>query len=413
MAEATLEASLATERAVAVRTLLRHPFLHRGADAEGFRLVVRHRGWLEAWFETTCGWPLAVDVTGGFARLRKRASTLGDRRPLLRTRGSGGPFDRRRYQLLCLVAAELVRHPVTTVGLLAAAVSAEAALDTTRHAERAAFVDAVCALMAWGALAASAGDVEGFVDDAGLNALLTADTARLHHLLASARAPSALAGDITPEGAIEALAAEPRYAAAVEAGAEADDEQRLRWLRHTLARRLLDDPALHLEDLSPAEADYLANPAGRRWLRERAAEAGFELEERVEGIVAVDPDAIATDRLFPAPQGNAHQLALILVDHLLSPNPGDGARRPCTRSPGELRAAVDAVLDRFAGWARAHRAEGGPDRLLAEAAEVLVDLDLARWEPDGSLTGRPALARYRAAAPVHRHADLALFEEAP
>ena len=53
---------------------------------------------------------------------------------------------------------------------------------------------------------------------------------------------------------------------------------------------------MHLDELSAAEREYLANPAGRRWLRDRVAEAGFELEERAEGLLAVDPDGLATDR---------------------------------------------------------------------------------------------------------------------
>lgn len=411
MPETTLEASLAAERSTAIRTLLRHPLLDVGADPDGLRLVVRHRAWLERWFDDTCGWTVTVDVGSGFARLRKRAATVDERRPLLRTRGAAGPFDRRRYQLLCLAAAELVRHPNTTIGLLAAAVTAEAGLDTSRHGERAAFVDALRALLAWGALHASDGDVDAFVDDERQNALLTADTARLHNLLVSVTSPSSLPAGVDIDDAIDALLAEPRYGAATAAPDEAVDEQRLRWLRHALARRLLDDPAVYVEDLSPAEADYLANPAGRRWLRDRAADAGFELEERGEGLVAVDPDALATDRLFPAPHGNAHQLALLLVDRLLETDPA-GARRPCTRTRAELRAAVDGVLDRFGSWARSHRIDGGPDRLLDEAAAVLVDLDLARWEADGSLTARPALARYRATEPVHR-SDPDLFGAQP
>ncbi|MEX1271935.1 MAG: DUF2398 family protein, partial [Acidimicrobiia bacterium] len=165
MPELTLDASLDTERSTAVRSLLRHPLLDSGTNPDAFRLVARHRVWLEEWFETTCGWPLTVDVAGGFARLHKRAGRVDGRRPLLRTRGSADPFDRRRYQLLCLAVAELVRHPATTVGLLASAITPEAGLDTSRHGERAAFVDSLRALIAWGALRSSAGDVDAFIND--------------------------------------------------------------------------------------------------------------------------------------------------------------------------------------------------------------------------------------------------------
>lgn len=410
MAEATLDRDLAHERATAIRTLLRHPLLDSAGDVESFRNVVRHRLWLEQWFETSCGWPLNVDVSSGFARLVKRVERPDARRPLARTRGAGAPFDRRRYQLLCLVAAELVRHPATTVGLLAGAVAAEAGFDSSRHGERVAFVDALRALVDWGALQPSAGDVDSFVDDARSNALLVADTARLHRLLSSATSPSTLAEDMQVEAAIAALAAEPRYGAAAQAD-DASDEQRLRWLRHSLARKLLDDPAVHLDDLSTAEVDYAANPAGRRWLRDRLAEAGLELEERAEGFVAVDPDGMATDRLFPAPHGNVHQLALLLVDHFLDDQPGK-ARKPVARARAEVEAAVDAILERFPGWARSHRNDGGSARLADEAIELLAELALVRVEPDRSVTGRPALARYRAGEPIRR-TENTLFEEHP
>jgi len=279
VAETVLAGHLADERSRAVRLLLGRPWLHADSDPDGFRLVVRHHGWLAEWFETACGWRLDVDAAAGFARLAKRCAQRGDTRPLRRTRGSGQPFDRRRYQILCLVCAELVRHPVTTVGLLAGAITTAAGLDTSRHAERVAVVDALQALIAWGALRATAGDVDAFMDSDSGNAILAADTARLHRLLISAAAPSTLPDGLDAEHATEALSAEPRYGDAAHDAGGADDEQRLRWVRHTLARRLLDDPVTHIADLTAAEVDYLANPAGRRWLRERVAEAGFELEE--------------------------------------------------------------------------------------------------------------------------------------
>jgi len=405
--EPTLDRDLAAERSRAVRTMLRDPLLHSRADPETFRNVVRHRAWLGEWFETTCGWPFSVDVAAGFARLHKRSGTPDQRRPLVRTRGAGAPFDRRRYQLLCLVCAELVRHPATTVGLLASSITPEAGFDSSRHAERVAFVDALRALMAWGAVESAAGDVDAYMEQERSNALLTADTAHLHRLLASVTAASALDPSFDSDAAVGALCAEPRYGE----GEDASDEQRRLWMRHTLARRLLDDPAVHLDELSTAQVEYAANPAGRRWLRERVAEAGLELEERAEGFVAVDPDGIATDRLFPAPQGNAHQLALLLVDHLL-----DWDRRPVTRTRSEVQHAVGGILERFPGWARAHREDDGPDRLVAEALALLADLGLVRLEADGSVTARPALARYRAGEPTagHRAAEPAthtLFEE--
>ena len=389
MAEVALAAHLADERSRAVRLLLASALVDVDSDPEAFRLVARHQGWLVGWFESACGWRLSVDVAAGFARLGKRRPDVDVTRPLRRSRGAEQPFDRRRYGLLCLACAELVKHPATTVGLLARALPG---LDTSRHAERAAFVDALRALIAWGALRASGGDVDTFVDSEQANALLTADTARLHRVLSSATAPSSLPDGLDVEAATAALLAEPRYGEAPHDPAAAGADQRMRWVRHSLCRRLLDDPVVYTDDLSAAERDYLASSAGRKWLRDRVAEAGFELEERAEGLLAADPDAIATDLRFPAPAGNASQLALLLIDRL--------ARPPGALEPSQLRRQVEAVLDRFPGWARSHREGDGPDRLAAEAVDLLAAFGLAVREPDGRVVARPALARYRCGEPT-------------
>jgi uncharacterized protein (TIGR02678 family) len=190
---------------------------------------------------------------------------------------------------------------------------------------------------------------------------------------------------------------------------EVSDEARNRWARHRLGRRLIDDPAVHLDDLEPAERDYLASLSGRRWLRERVAEAGFELEERSEGLLAIDPDAIATDRHFPAPMGNAHQLALLLVDRLVITGT-DGRRQLGRLDPVQLRAEIDQVLVRYPSWARGQRDAGGPERLGREAVELLVGFGLVHCEPDGTVVAQPAIARFRVGDPVVTNAPT-LFEE--
>jgi uncharacterized protein (TIGR02678 family) len=400
VAELLLDDHLARERSAAVRSLLAQPLLDADDDPDAFRLVVRHGLWLIEYFELTCGWVLTVDVASGFARLAKRAVVLDVTRPLRRTRGEAAPFDRRRYQLLCLICAELVRHPVTTIGLLASAIAGVAGLDTSRYGARAAFVDALRALRSWGALRATSGEVDAFLDNDRANAILAADTARLHRLLVSPTAPSTLPDQLCVDEVIERLLDEPRYGHLV--GSDPDelsDEARNRSARHRLGRRLLDDPTVHLDDLSCEERDYLASLSGRRWLRDRVAEAGFELEERSEGLLAVDPEAIATDLRFPAPLGHAYQLALLLADRLVSVGP-DGQRHLGRLEPDQLRSEVEDVFRRFPGWARGQRDEGGPARLGREAINLLVAFGLVRRHPDGTVVARPALARYTVAEAV-------------
>jgi uncharacterized protein (TIGR02678 family) len=408
--DTALRGHLDDERAEAVRRLLAEPLLSSRSTPDAFRLVVRHAGWLAGYFEQACGWALSVDPAAGYARLAKRAVAPDPTRPLRRARGERAPFDRRRYQLLCLVCAELVRHPVSTVGLLAAAVAAEASLDSARQAERTAFVDALRALIDWGALEVSAGELDAYVGSERANALLSADTSMLHRLLVAPAAPSSLPDDTDVAEAAGRLLAEPRYGP--DAGAAAPptgEEARNRWARHRLGRRLLDDPVVHTEDLSEVETAYLASPSGRRWLRDRVAEAGMELEERADGVLAVDPDGIATDLQFPAPAGNAHQLALLLVDQLVRTDL-DGTRRLTPLSAAGLDRAVRDVLDRYPSWARAHREEGGPERLARQAVHLLVAFGLARWDGTGGVEPRPALARYRS-APVVVTGVTSLFEE--
>lgn len=161
--------------------------------------------------------------------------------------------------------------------------------------------------------------------------------------------------------------------------------------------------------MTQAERDYLANPSGRRWLRERVAECGLELEERAEGVLAVDPDGVATDKQFPGPHGNAHQLALLLVDLLTSVR--GGARVLGRLSAGELAREVYRILEHFPRWARTHRDGDGPDRLTAEAIDLLIAFGLARREADGSVAARPALARYRVGEPTVTESASTLFDE--
>jgi uncharacterized protein (TIGR02678 family) len=410
-----LASDLAAERSRAVRLLLRHPLLDAEAHAEGFREVVRHHDWLVEWFDDTCGWQLVVDIAAGFARLAKRAqgSRVDTSRPLQRPRGARQPYDRRRYQLLCLAAAELVQHPVTTIGLLARAIAADAGLDTSRHRERVALVDVLRTLIEWSALRTTAGELDDFVASEEANALLHADTTRLHRLLVTTIAPSSLSDDTTPGAAVVYLGAEPRYGLATDGlsvAVDGDDERRLRRVRHMLGRQLVDDPVIHFDDLGHDELAYLDNPAGRQWLRTRAADAGFELEERADGLLAVDPEALATDLQFPGPHGNAHQLALLLADALLGEPSAD--RRLAELTSTEIEGAVDSVFERFPNWARSQRDAVGRRALAADAIDLLEAFGLARRTPSGGLLGRPAIARYHVGEPVTGAAPR-LFDHQP
>lgn len=434
-------------RADAVKALLAQPLLDQASDPETFREVVVHRAWLEEWFATTCGWQLTVDVRDGFARLAKRSSRPDPTRPVIRPRRSRRarrPLDRRRYQLLCLIAADLVRRPATTIALLAAELesvtSADPALDafepSERASERRAFVDALNLLVLWGAAATTGGDLGDFIDDPDANAIVEVNQSRLHHLLAGARAPSMLAAELAPDQLADPdllvahVASEPRYVAVAGAPRTADphkgpaddpdgepadappgaavDELRNRWHRHHLARRLLDDPVVHLDELTEGQRAYLTSQAGRQWLRARVAEAGFDLEERAEGWAAIDATATATDRVFPGPGDNAKQAALLLLDRFVTVAE-DGARTLIPRARAELEAAMLDLLTRYRGWAKGARREDGHLDLVDQAVALLAEMGLVVL--DGQVVQpRPMLARYTTVPP--RTDALTLFPEA-
>lgn len=420
------------ERSVAVRTLLGAPLLVAEADPDGFAAVARHRAWLTEWFEDTCGWALVVDLPGRFARLTKRSARPDPTRPARRSRGQKLAFDRRRYELLARLCAELATHQVTTIGILAGALAAGAAggFDSSLQRERAAFVDALRQLGAWGVVRFEGGDIDGYVSDRDGNALVLVDSGRVHRLLAPSHAPCRIDAATTTH-AIDQLAAEPRYGSGEaghdagdddrdddidcdadygrgaddnDSGDRAGDERRRRRARHSLARRLLDDPAVHLDELDGEERAYLASSSGRRWLRDRVGEAGLVLEERAEGLLGVDPDGLATDLRFPAPNSTVRQVALILVDQLVTGVAG--SRTLVERSTADLTSAVARLLGDHPSWARDYQGNDGPARLALAAVQLLASLGLLVVDgpTEGAVDGavvrpRPALARY-AVAPL-------------
>lgn len=411
--------------ALGIQAMLASPLLSREQDEAAFTVVRRRRTELIAWFDYFCGWVLTVEPRQGYARLAKvRAvdSHVAVPRPARRVRGTRAPFDRRRYTLFCLAAAELTVLSRTTIGLLAQRVAyactldeAIADFDSSVRAERAALVDALLLLEHHGVLTAVDGSTESYVTGADALVLYRADAARLTRLLSAPVPPSLLGGS---RADLSELLTEGRYGARDEdlvegvggagavsvLGSGATRNQRLLWARHSLMRRLLDDPVVHLADLSTAEAEYVASPTGRGMLRRAAEEAGFCLEERAEGYLLVDVRGRATDDVFPG-EGNVKQTALLLLDILLT------SAEPLPRSA--LVGEVEGLLDRKPSWARSFRGEGGPAQLADAALEVLIGHGLVRAEQEDLRSGTAVPeARYRPLPAAHRYAvDRAVFEE--
>jgi uncharacterized protein (TIGR02678 family) len=407
----------AEEVAQAIRTLLATPLLTADHDAFAFDLVRRHREALTAWFDENCGWQLRVEPRRGYARLGKTTAAPDATRPVRRHRSTRAPFDRRRYTLLCVIAAELSRPGImTTIGLLAGRVSsataaepAIATFDSASRDERAAFVDALKLLEQYGTLAAVQGSTDAYLDEADAKVLYQVDEGRLARLLAAPRPPSALGEELD----LDELTREPRYGDAADPAAEVAEAQRNLWLRHSITRRVLDDPVVYLDELSPDQRAYLASPTGRRLVRQAVERAGMVLEERAEGLLAVDEDAIATDTKFPDERSHAKHAALLLLDTLVGRRDGEHV---ATVAPVPVHALVERVerlLGRFPAWARSYQSQGGAARLTGDALDLLCAFGLATRRGD-SVIARPAAARYALATdrgdPVGRQ-DPTIWEE--
>ena len=380
-----------------IRLLLRRPLLTQAVDQDGFDLVRRRQVPLQAWFDYHCGWSLLVEPRLGYARLVKIGTVDDASRPARRRRTGRAPFDRRRYVLLCVVAAELLNTPVTTIGLLADRVTQACAVDevlanfdSSQRPERAAFVD-VLRLLEWlGAVEVLDGSSDSYVEADSAKVLYHVNTTLLIRLLAAPRGASALAVDpaevpLRFHQLLSALTEETRYGTRETDAVGGSDVRHNLWLRHSILRRLFDEPVLYRSDLTAEQRDYLASLTGRQIMRKAAIHAGFVLEEREEGYLLVDPDAIATDGTFPDGGSNTKIAALLLLDYLCA-----GSR---LSSRTELLIASQGILDQFPSWGKAYRTDDGAQRLTDEAIDILLAFRLIRRDGD-LFRPLPAASRY-------------------
>ncbi|MQA07987.1 MAG: TIGR02678 family protein [Pseudonocardiaceae bacterium] len=400
--------SLANQLAIAerhdvargIRLLLADPLITERGAPESFELIRRRKDPIARWFDYYCGWSVTVEPRLGYARLAKVRTDVDATRPAHRLRSGRAAFDRRRYTLLCVVAAELLTAPVTTIGLLADRIARATAadpvvgtFDTAHKPERRAYVDALRLLESYGAIEVVDGSTESFVDAEDAKVLYRVDATSLMRMLSAPTGPSRLAVPIEDvpgrfDELLGEITREPRYG--TRAGGEGGSEvQRNLWLRHSVFRRLFDDPVVYRDDLCEAQLAYLTSPTGRQLARKAADEAGFVVEERAEGWLLTDTDALATDGKFPDDSSNAKVAALLLLDVIAASTGGV--------TPEQLRSEADTLLTRFPRWARTYRTDDGPDPLVADAITVLTEFGLARHSGD-RIRALPAAARYAVTA---------------
>ena len=403
--DSALDEARARELKRAVRALLRRPLLLKNADgADEFRLVRRHAAELRSWFDANTGWRLQVDSE--VARLVKLAATHEDASHPAREPRTHLPFGRRRYVLICLALCVLERADAQiTLGSLAEGVILAAGDERLARAgvsfrlsgreERGDLVAVVRLLLELGVLARVAGDEEAFVREAG-DALYDVERRVLAVLVASPRGPSTIAASDF-ESRLEQLSAEPL---------PGTEDLRNRAIRQRLTRRMLDDPVVYYDELSPTELAYLTSQ--RAAMIKRISElTGLVAEVRAEGIAMVDPKDELTDVRMPEIGTDGH-VALLITEYLAGRLAADdgGAQAGAARSmtaPPCAESELHALVRRLAGehrayWRRSTREPGAEVALVDHALERLEALRLVRREP-GAVHALAALSRFALAAP--------------
>lgn len=393
-APSTLALRAEDERRSALRALLAEPFV--GAEAEAFRLIRRHDLELVRRCADLLGYHL--HVTPSFARLVKVPTERSLRRGLRvppsgvsardRSRDEWPRLSDRGVVLLFLTLAALERGgQQTVIGELADDVASAGArcdpplpVDFERRTERVAFADGLELLCHWGVLRLMHGRRGAFANRVREDeeALFTVDRKRLALVL---RDPFAALGVRSSEELQRGAEAEPATA-----------EAATRRIRHRLARRLVEDPVLYLDELSDEERAYFLSQRG---LLERRVEdwVGLAVERRAEGSAAVEAGRELTDLPFPA-GSTVKQLALLLCDWLAERR-SSGSQEVAW---SDARRTVRALLARHERhWNRSADDEDVVETMLNEATGVLVEIDLVARTAEG-LRPQPLCARFRSPA---------------
>lgn len=382
-----MSASGIDDRQRAARALLMYPLV-RSASGDVFRLVKKYAPDLRDWFDINTGWNLHVDSE--VARLAKEPATVDNQTHPIRA-ANNQAFSRRRYVLLMLCLASLERSDAQiSLGRLADQVvlyggtteltQSGFAFGLTTRDDRSDLVAVVQTLLGWGVLSRVAGDELEFVHSTG-DVLYDVSRRVLSQLLVSRRGPSMVDGATLSE----------RVNAMRDRGMPPSDDLRNLGLRHTLTRRLLDDPVVYFNELSEEESAYLRSQ--RSAICRRITElTGLVPEIRAEGLAMVDLDDDLTDLRMPD-RGTDGHVTLLIAEHIAGSKQAD-------HSFDELADFIRAVRAEYAPFWRAGSQEPGAEVVLVSTAvSRLVALHVCVRIPHG-VRARAALARFAVDAPT-------------
>ncbi len=383
-----LELERQAELRQALRGLLERPLLGQPEAAETFRLVRKHEDELRRRASELLGYQLAVRAD--HARLFRpawrvdasRGATVPSK-TLPRDRWQ--PFTPRHYLVLYLVLSLLEeRHSLTQLPLTELAelvwqlgVDLGAPVDFDQRGERKLLVEVLRWLTDWGVLRVSEGETQDEYVDRGRDGdcLLTVDQGRLGSLASTHRPLTEIASS----------------AELIDGGEyPPSDEGRRARVRHSLARRLVEDPVVYVDELSEDERAYFLAQRPTNLTRSIEEATGLRAEHRSEGTAFVDPERKLTDTRFPA-RGIDRQLPLLLCPFLAAEL---AAGRAEVALPG-LRAAVRELYERHrAQWSVDPDDLDAVDHAAAAAVQLLQRMRLVEQTPAG-LRVLAAVHRYR------------------
>jgi uncharacterized protein (TIGR02678 family) len=234
-----------------------------------------------------------------------------------------------------------------------------------------------------------AGDEDAYVHAPGgdADALYDVNRRALSGMLAAARGPSTWSAEEMPS------TLEERLHSLVEEYVPDTEDGRKTAIRHSLARRLLDDPVVYIDELTEDARGYFLNQRGAIALR-LAEATGLMPEQRAEGLAMVDAEGELTDIAMPAEGTDAH--VTLLVAELLS-----SEQRQTPRSRRESRFSMQRIASHLAEakdrygkyWRRSAREPGSEQELSEMAVNRLQMLRLVQMDGDWIIP-LPALARF-------------------